>query len=69
MLKVIPVEMVDGVLKCRTTIEKYCPACGFDITEDEVASGVCSDCGATFDVPEEHVAVVVASVSFGGQTV
>lgn len=61
--------MVDGELKCRHTIEVYCPACGFDIAEDEIASGVCSDCGAKFDKPEEHVAVVVASVSFGGQTV
>lgn len=69
MIKTIPDEMVDGVLKCRTTIEKYCPACGFDISEEELADGVCSDCGASFDKPEEHVAVVVASVSFGGQTV
>lgn len=68
MLKTIPDEMVDGELKCRHTIEIYCPACGRDVDEGELAAKKCNDCGASLEHPEEHVAITVASVSFGGET-
>ena len=68
MIKTIPDEMVDGELKCRHTIEVYCPACGRDVDESELAAKKCNDCGASLDNPEEHVAITVASVSFGGET-
>lgn len=67
MIKEIPDQMVDGELKCRTTIELYCPACGRDVDEAELAALKCNDCGSSLENPQAHVAVVVASVSFGGQ--
>lgn len=68
MIKTIPDEMVGGELKCRHTIEIYCPSCGRDVDSDELAAKKCNDCGASLEHPEEHVAITVASVSFGGQT-
>lgn len=66
MIKEIPDELVDGVLKCRTTVEIYCPHCGRDVDEDELAAKKCNDCGSSLEDPEQHVAVVVANLSFGG---
>lgn len=51
----------DGTVEPRHTVQVNCPECGFDITEDEVAAGACSDCGATFDVPAQSVSIVAAS--------
>ena len=69
MIKTVPDEMVGGELKCRHTIEIYCPSCGRDVDDEELASGKCNDCGASLINPDQSVSIVVASVSFGGQTV
>lgn len=66
MIKEIPDELVDGVLKCRTTVEIYCPACGRDVDEAELAAMKCNDCEASLEEPKQNVAVVVANLSFGG---
>jgi hypothetical protein len=68
MIKEIPDEMIDGELKCRHTIEIYCPNCGRDVDETELAAKKCSDCGFDLSTPEQHVAIVVANMSFGGST-
>ena len=56
----------DGSVEPRHTVEVLCPQCGFDITEDEIAAGVCSDCGAKFDTPAQSVSIVAASVPLSG---
>jgi predicted RNA-binding Zn-ribbon protein involved in translation (DUF1610 family) len=68
MIKEIPDQMINGELKCRHTIEIYCPACGYDVSEVELAAKVCSDCGHSLAEPERHVAITVANLSSGGQT-
>lgn len=68
MIKTIPDEMVNGELKCRHTVEIYCPNCGYDVSEGELAAKKCSDCGASLDTPDQNVSIVVANLSFGGFT-
>lgn len=56
----------DGTVEPRHTVQINCPECGFDITEDEVAAGKCSDCGASFSTPAQSVAIVAASLPMSG---
>jgi hypothetical protein len=68
MIKTIQ-DSLDGVdFKPRHTIEIYCPNCGRDVDEAELAAKVCSDCSHSLEEPEQHVAIVVANMSFGGST-
>jgi hypothetical protein len=68
MIKEIADSLEGGEFKCRHTIEIYCPACGYDVSEVELAAKVCSDCGHSLHEPEQHVAIVVANLSSGGAT-
>jgi DNA-directed RNA polymerase subunit RPC12/RpoP len=68
MIKEIADSLDGGEFKPRHTIEIYCPACGYDVSEVELAAKVCSDCGASLENPEQHVAIVVANLSAGCQT-
>jgi ribosomal protein L32 len=67
MIKTIQDTIESGEFKPRHTIEIYCPSCGYDVSEVEIAAKVCSDCGHSLDEPEQHVAIVVANLSSGGQ--
>ena len=66
MIKEIPDEMSGGEFKPRHTIEIYCPNCGRDVDETELAMKVCGDCGHSLDKPEQHVSILVAHLDFGG---
>jgi DNA-directed RNA polymerase subunit RPC12/RpoP len=68
MIKTIQDSMDGGEFKPRHTIEIYCPNCGYDVSEVELAAKVCSDCGHSLENPEQHVAIVVANLSSGGAT-
>jgi predicted amidophosphoribosyltransferase len=68
MIKEIADSMDDGGFKPRHTVEIYCPNCSRDVDEIELKVKVCSDCGYSLDKPEQHVAIVVANMSFGGST-
>jgi hypothetical protein len=68
MIKTIQDELVGSEFKPRHTIEIYCPNCGYDVSEAELAAKMCSDCGHSLEEPEQHVAIVVANMSFGGST-
>jgi predicted amidophosphoribosyltransferase len=68
MIKEIADSMEDGEFKPRHTVEIYCPNCSRDVDELELKVKVCSDCGHSLDEPEQHVAIVVANMSFGGST-
>jgi predicted amidophosphoribosyltransferase len=68
MIKTIQDELVGSEFKPRHTIEIYCPNCSRDVDETELAAKVCSDCGHSLEEPEQHVAIVVANMSFGGST-
>jgi len=68
MIKTIQDSMEGGEFKPRHTIEIYCPNCGYDVSEVELAAKVCSDCGHSLENPEQHVAIVVANLSSGGAT-
>ena len=66
MITTVPDERVDGEIKCRHTIEIYCPACGRDVDEAELAALKCNDCGYSLAAPKQSVSVEVANLSFGG---
>lgn len=69
MIKEIPdAKLEDGSILCHHTIEVYCPNCGRDVNQDELDSKRCDDCGYDLSKPERHVAIVVANLSSGGQT-
>lgn len=68
MIKEILDTIDGGEFKPRHTIEIYCPACGYDVSEVELAAKLCSDCGHSLAEPEQHVAIVVANLSSGGAT-
>jgi len=68
MIKEIPDEMSGGEFKPRHTIEIYCPNCSRDVDESELEAKKCNDCGDPLEEPEQHVAIVVANMSFGGST-
>ena len=68
MIKTIQDTIESGEFKPRHTIEIYCPNCGYDVSEVELAAKLCSDCGHSLVEPEQHVAIVVANLSSGGAT-
>jgi ribosomal protein L37AE/L43A len=68
MITEIQDSLDDGEFKPRHTIEIYCPNCSRDVDELELKVKVCSDCGHSLAEPEQHVAIVVANMSFGGST-
>lgn len=68
MIKTIQDSIEGSEFKPRHTIEIYCPNCGRDVDEAELAAKKCNDCGTDLSEPEQHVAIVVANMSFGGST-
>jgi len=62
----VEVEGQDTI--CAHKIEIYCPQCSKDVNEVELAAGVCEDCGASLENPEQHVAIAVTSVPVIGIT-
>lgn len=68
MITTIQDSMDGGEFKPRHTIEIYCPNCGRDVDEVELANQTCNDCGTSLKDPEQHVAIVVANLSAGGET-
>jgi predicted amidophosphoribosyltransferase len=68
MITEIQDSLDGGEFKPRHTIEIYCPNCSRDVDEIELKVKVCSDCGHHLNEPEQHVAIVVANMSFGGST-
>jgi ribosomal protein S27E len=68
MIKEIADTLEGSEFKPRHTIEIYCPNCGRDVDEAELAAKKCNDCGDTLEEPDQHVAIVVANMSFGGHT-
>jgi hypothetical protein len=68
MIKTIQDELSGSEFKPRHTIEIYCPNCGRDVDEAELAAKKCNDCGFDLSEPEQHIAIEVAHLNFGGST-
>jgi predicted amidophosphoribosyltransferase len=57
---------LDGqVVEPRHTIEIYCPSCSRDVDATELASGLCSDCGADLSTPKQSVSINATSQPIG----
>ena len=61
-------KVLGDITEVATKVEIYCPNCGRDVDEAELAAKKCNDCGDPLEDPEQHVAIVVANMSFGGFT-
>lgn len=68
MIKTIEDSMDGGEFKPKHTIEIYCPNCSRDVDEAELEAKKCSDCGFDLSEPEQHIAIEVAHLNFGGGT-
>lgn len=68
MIKTIEDSIDGGEFKPRHTVEIYCSNCGRDIDEAELAAKKCNDCGDPLEDPEQHIAIEVAHLNFGGST-
>jgi len=55
-------KILGEVTEVATKVEIYCPNCGRDVDEGELAAKKCNDCGTDLSTPEQHVAVAVTSV-------
>ena len=58
-------KLEDGTLAPAHKIEIYCPNCGRDVDETELANLVCNDCGADLSTPKQSVGIVVTSKPIG----
>lgn len=55
-------KVLGDITEVATKVEIYCPNCGRDVNEAELAAKKCDDCSADLSTPEQHVAVAVTSV-------
>lgn len=55
----------DGTVEPRYTVSQVCAACGYDLTEEELAADTCADCGQPLDL-KTSVAIVAASLPMSG---
>jgi predicted amidophosphoribosyltransferase len=60
-----PTKLEDGTLAPAHKIEIYCPSCGRDVDETELAKQVCNDCGADLSTPKQSVGIVVTTNVIG----
>ena len=58
-------KLEDGTDAPAHKIEIYCPSCGRDVDETELANLVCNDCGADLSTPKQSVGIVVTSKPIG----
>lgn len=65
MIKIEDAKVLEGSTDVRTKVEVYCPNCGRDVDEIELAAKKCNDCGQDLSAPEQHVSIIVASMPMG----
>lgn len=59
------VKLEDGSNAPAHKIEIYCPSCGRDVDETELANQVCNDCGQDLSQPKQSVSIVVTTKPIG----
>lgn len=59
------VKLEDGTIAPRHTIEIYCPNCGRDVDEAELAAQLCNDCGTSLAQPKQSVSITVTTKPIG----
>lgn len=59
------VTLEDGTIEPKHKIEIYCPNCGRDVDEGELAAQLCNDCGTDLSAPKQHVSITVTSKPIG----
>ena len=59
------VTLADGTIEPKHKVEIYCPHCGRDVDETELAAQLCNDCGTSLAQPKQSVAINVTSKPIG----
>lgn len=60
------VKLEDGTITPKHQVEIYCPNCGRDVDEAELANQECNDCGADLSTPKQNVAIYTTTVPAAG---
>lgn len=58
------VKLEGQVVEPKHTIEIVCKACGYDLTEEEIAADTCADCGADLEL-KQSVSINATSQPIG----
>lgn len=58
-------KLEDGTIVAKNKVEIYCPSCGRDVDEIELAAQLCNDCGTSLAQPKQSVAINVTSKPIG----
>lgn len=58
-------KLEDGTILAKHKIEIFCPNCGRDVDETELAAQLCNDCGTSLAQPKQSVAINVTSKPIG----
>lgn len=59
------VKLEDGTILAKHKVEIFCPHCGRDVDEGELAAQLCNDCGTSLAQPKQNVAINVTSKPIG----
>ena len=65
MKTVYEAQIVDGLVQPHHEVEVVCAACGYDLTEDELAADICADCSAPLNL-KQHISIHATSVPAAG---
>jgi rRNA maturation endonuclease Nob1 len=55
----------NGLIQPRHEVEVVCAACGYDLTEAELAADTCADCGAPLNL-KQHISIHATTVPAAG---
>jgi hypothetical protein len=55
----------NGLIQPRHEVEVVCAACGYDLTEVELAADTCADCSAPLNL-KQHISIHATSVPAAG---
>jgi Zn finger protein HypA/HybF involved in hydrogenase expression len=56
------VELDNGSIDVAHTIHIQCPHCGNDVSQDELDTQTCADCGGSLEEPKQSVHLVTTSI-------
>jgi Zn finger protein HypA/HybF involved in hydrogenase expression len=59
------VKLADGSIQPEHTVEIYCPNCGRDVDESELAAQKCNDCNTSLAKPKQSVSITVTTKPMG----
>jgi len=63
---IIEAVSIDGQVSPKHELEIFCPNCGRDVDQAELAAQVCSDCNSSLSDPKQSVSIHVTTLPSAG---